>query len=195
MVTNLIIFFLYLVAVIYFAGFALINSSTQIRIKEVYMYSGTLALIGCISEVAINSFCRTAFDSPLWIYQVTPVHHGDTSIFAFFQWSLYGYHLYFVQNKIQSLNLKHEAYIFAAVISVEALLLEIFVNISSKFFLNTFIFYYLPGDMGHLTTVYVFPVYLLGGAILIEIFKRFLQDPVFFGNLSFSIAFIFVFLS
>jgi len=49
--------------------------------------------------------------------------------------------------------------------------------------------------MGHLTTVYVFPVYLLGGAILIETFKRFLQDPVFFGTLSFSIAFIFVFLS
>lgn len=195
MVTSLIIFFMYLATVIYFAGFALGNSSTQIKIKEVYMYSGTLALIGCISEVAINSFCRAAFDSALWIYQVTPVHQGDTSMFAFFQWSLYGYHLYFVQKKIQSYNFKYEAYIFAVVISVEALLLEIFVNISSNFFLNTFIFYYLPGDMGHLTTVFVFPVYLLGGAILIETFKRFLQDPVFFGTLSFSIAFIFVFLT
>ena len=158
------------------------------------MYSGTLALIGCISEVAINSFCRTAFHSPLWIYQVTPIHHGDTSIFAFFQWSLYGYHLYFVQKKIQSLKVKHEAYIFTFVISVEALLLEIFVNISSNFFLNTFIFYYIPEDMGHLTTVFVFPVYVLGGAILVETFKRFSQDPIFFGTLSFSIAFIFVFL-
>ncbi|HEY8098155.1 MAG TPA: hypothetical protein VIE65_19005, partial [Methylobacter sp.] len=83
MVTNLIIFFLYLVAVIYFAGFALIDSSTKIKIKEVYMYSGTLALIGCISEVAVNSFCRAAFDSSLWTYLVTPVHQGDTSIFAF----------------------------------------------------------------------------------------------------------------
>jgi hypothetical protein len=194
MVTNLIIFFLYLVAVIYFAGFALIDSSTKIKIKEVYMYSGTLALIGCISEVAVNSFCRAAFDSSLWTYLVTPVHQGDTSIFAFFQWSLYGYHLYFVQKKIQSFKAKYEEYIFALVISVEALLLEIFVNISSNFFLNTFIFYYIPGDMGHMTTVFVFPVYILGGAILIEIFKRFLKDPVFFGNLSFSIASIFVFL-
>lgn len=159
------------------------------------MYSGTLALIGCISEVAVNSFCRAAFDSSLWIYLVTPVHQGDTSIFAFFQWSLYGYHLYFVQKKIQSLKVKHEEYIFALVISVEALLLEIFVNISSTFFLNTFIFYYIPGDMGHMTTVFVFPVYILGGAILIETFKRFLKDPVFFGNLSYSIALIFVFLS
>ncbi|HEY8094748.1 MAG TPA: hypothetical protein VIE65_01445, partial [Methylobacter sp.] len=117
-----------------------------------------------------------------------------TSIFAFFQWSLYGYHLYFVQKKIQSFKAKYEEYIFALVISVEALLLEIFVNISSNFFLNTFIFYYIPGDMGHMTTVFVFPVYILGGAILIEIFKRFLKDPVFFGNLSFSIASIFVFL-
>lgn len=194
MVTNLIIFFLYLVAVIYFAGFALTNSSTQIKIKEVYMYSGTLALIGCISEVAINSFCRTAFDTSLWTYQVTPVHHGDTSIFAFFQWSLYGYHLYYVQKKLQSFKFKHEEYIFAFVLSVDALLLEIFVNISSNFFLNTFIFYYIPGDMGHMTTVFVFPFYLLGGAILIGIFNRFLKDPMFFGTLSFSIAFIFVFL-
>jgi hypothetical protein len=84
MATNLIIFFLYLVTVVYFAGFALTNSSTQIKIKEVYLYSGTLALIGCISEVAINSFCRAVFDASLWNYQVTPVHHGDTSIFAFF---------------------------------------------------------------------------------------------------------------
>ncbi|MGZ5577431.1 MAG: hypothetical protein ACXWEV_11175, partial [Methylobacter sp.] len=79
--------------------------------------------------------------------------------------------------------------------SVEALLLEIFVNISSSYFLDTFIFYYVPEDMGHMTSIYVFPVYLLGGAILNETFKRFLRDPLFFGNLSFSIAFIFVFLA
>ena len=195
MVTNLSIFFLYLVAVVYFVGFALTDSSTQIRSKEVYLYSGTLALIGCISEVAINSFCRIAFHSPLWIYQVTPIHQGDTSIFAFFQWSLYGYHLYYVQKKLQSFKFKHEEYIFAFVLSIDALLLEAFVNISSLFFLNTYIFYYTPGDMWHLTTVFVFPFYLLGGAILIGIFQRFLQDPLFFGTLSFSIAFIFVFLS
>lgn len=195
MVTNLILFFLYLVAVIYFASLALSNSSTQIKIKEVYLYAGTLALLGCISEVAINSFCRAVFDSSLWTYQVTPVHQGDTSMFAFFQWSLYGYHLYYVRKKLQSFNFKHEAYIFAFVLSIDALLLEAFVNISSLFFLDTFIFYYLPGDLGHLTTVFVFPFYLLGGAILIETFKRFFQDPVFFGNLSFAVAFIFVFLA
>ncbi len=191
---NLIVFFLYLVTVIYLANFALINSSTEIRIKEVYMYSGTLTLIGCISEVAVNSFCRAAFDSPLWIYQVTPIHYGDTSIFAFFQWSLYGYHLYFVHKKIQSFQVKRKDYIFVFLLSVEALLLEIFTNISSNFFLNTYIFYYIPGDMGHFTSVFVLPVYLLGGAILTGIFKRFLKEPMFFGNLSFSIAFIFVFL-
>lgn len=195
MVINLTFFFLYLVTVVYFAGFALTNSSTQVRAKEVYMYSGTLALIGCISEVAINSFCRAAFDSSLWVYQVTPIHHGDTSIFAFFQWSLYGYHLYFVHQKIQSLDVKYKEYIFTVFLAVEALLLEILVNVSSNFFLNTFIFYYLPGDMGHLTTIFVFPFYLLGGAILIGIFSRFLKDPMFFGTLSFSVAFIFVFLS
>lgn len=193
--TNLIIFFLYLVVVVYSTGFALTDSSTQIKIQEVYMYSGTLALIGCISEVAINSFCRAAFDSPLWIYQVTPVHGGDTSIFAFFQWSLYGYHLYYLQKKLQSFKCQYEGPIFAVVLSIDALLLEILVNLSSIFFLDTFIFYYIPGDIGHLTTVFVLPVYLLGGAILIETFKRFLNDPLFFGNLSFSIAFIFVFLA
>lgn len=192
--TNLIVFFLYLVAVIYLAGLALVNDTAEIRIREVYMYSGTLALIGCISEVAVNSFYRAVFDSPLWVYLVTPIHQGDTSIFAFFQWSLYGYHLYFVHKKIYSLNIKHKDYIFIFLLAVEALLLEIFVNISSKFFLNTFIFYYTLGDMGHLTTVFVLPVYLLGGAILNETFKRFLRDPVFFGNLCFSVAFIFVFL-
>lgn len=192
---NLIIFFLYLVVVVYLAGFALTDNSTKVNTKEVFMWSGALAMIGCISEVAINSFCRAAFDSPLWIYQVTPIHYGDTSIFAFFQWSLYGYHLYFVHKKIQSFNLKHEECIFAFLLAVDALLLEMFVNVSSNFFLDTFIFYYIPGDIGHLTTVSVFPFYLLGGAILTGIFKRFLNDPMFFGTLSYSIAFIFVFLA
>lgn len=158
------------------------------------MWSGALAMIGCISEVAINSFCRAVFDSSLWIYQVTPIHGGDTSVFAFFQWSLYGYHLYFLHKKIQSFNVKYEAAIFTFLLAVDALLLEMFVNVSSIFFLDTFIFYYIPGDMGHLTTMAVFPFYVLGGAILTGIFKRFLNDPMFFGTLSFSIAFIFVFL-
>lgn len=192
--TNLIIFFFYLVTVVYLAGFALTNKSTQTSIKDVYMYTGTLAMIGCISEVAINSFCRTAFQTSLWEYHVTPIHHGDTSVFAFFQWSLYGYHLYYVQKKIQSFKFKYENYVFAVALSVDALLLEAFVNISSLSFLNTFVFYYTPGDMGHLTTVFVFPFYLLGGAILNGVFKRFYLDPMFFGTLSFAVAFIFVFL-
>jgi len=194
MVTNLILFFLYLVAVIYFAGLALTNKSMQTSIKDAYMYSGTLALIGCISEVAINSFCRAVFDSPLWLYQVTPIHQGDTSVFAFFQWSLFGYHVYYVRKKIQSYRFRYEAALFAVVVSVDALLLEIFINASSQVFLDTFVFYYLPGDIGHLTTIYVYPFYLLGGVILNETFERFEKEPLFFGNLSFSIAFIFVFL-
>lgn len=194
MVTNLILFFLYLLAVIYFTGLALTNKLTPTNIKDAYMYSGTLAMIGVISEVAINSFYRTFFDSPLWLYQVTPIHGGDTSVFAFFQWALFGYHLYYVHKKIQSYQFKYEASIFAFVVSVDALLLEAFANISSNIFLDTFIFYYLPGDLGHLTTLRVYPFYLLGGAILNETFKRFEKDPLFFGNLSFVIAFIFVFL-
>jgi len=193
--TSLIFFFLYLLTVVYCVGFALNTHSTPVNIKDVYMYAGTLALIGCISEVAINSFCRAVFDSPLWVYRVTPIHGGDTSTFAFFQWSLYGYHLYYLQKKLQSFKFKYEDAIFAVALSIDALLLEILVNVSSLFFLDTFVFYYLPGDLGHLTTLAVFPFYLLGGAILMGIFKRFLQDPLFFGTLSFSIAFIFVFLA
>ncbi|TRX00886.1 hypothetical protein [Candidatus Methylobacter oryzae] len=194
MATNLILFFLYLVAVVYFLGLALTGKSTPTNIKDAYMYAGTLAMIGIISEVAINSFYRTVFDSPLWLYQVAPIHGGDTSVFAFFQWPLFGYHLYFVRKKIQSYRFKYEAAVFAFAVSVDALLLETFANISSAISLNTFIFYYLPGDLGHFTSLRVYPFYLLGGAILNETFKRFKTDPLFFGNLGFVIAFIFVFL-
>jgi hypothetical protein len=191
---KLILFFLYMVAVVYLINFGLANKSTPTNIKEVYMYSGTLAMTGIISEVLINSFCRAAFDAPLWLYQVTPIRQGDTSVFAFFQWALYGYHLYFVRKKLQSYHFHYEDAIFALVLSVDALLLEILINISSNAFLDTFVFYYLPGDFGHLTTVYVYPVYLLGGVALCEFLRRFEKDPLFFGNLSFSIAFVIVFL-
>jgi len=191
---KLVLFFLYTVAVIYLINFGLANKSTPTNTKEVYMYSGTLAMTGIISEVLINSFYRAAFDSPLWLYQVTPIRQGDTSVFAFFQWSLYGYHLYFVRKKLQSYHFRYEDALFALVLSIDALLLEILINISSNFFLGTFVFYYLPGDIGHLTTVFVYPFYLLGGAALCEFFRRFEKDPMFFGNLSFSVASIIVFL-
>jgi uncharacterized protein YybS (DUF2232 family) len=107
-------------------------------------------------------------------------------VFEFFQWSLYGYHRYFVHKKLQSFKLKYEAAVFALVLTVDAMSLEILTNISSNFLLNTFIFYYLPGDIGHLTMVYVYPGYLLGGIILNEFFRRFEREtPCFFGNLGF----------
>jgi len=192
--TKLTLFFLYTVAAICLINFGLANKSTPTNIKEVYMYSGTLAMTGIISEVLINSFCRAVFDAPLWLYQVTPIRQGDTSVFAFFQWALYGYHLYFVRKKLQSYHFHYEDAIFALVLSVDALLLEILINISSNAFLDTFVFYYLPGDIGHLTTVLVYPIYLLGGVALCEFLRRFEKDPLFFGNLSFSIAFVIVFL-
>jgi hypothetical protein len=191
---KLTLFFLYTVAVVYLINFGIANKSTPTNTKEVYMYSGTLAMTGIISEVAINSFCRAVFDTPLWLYHVTPIHHGDTSVFAFFQWSLYGYHLYFVRKKLQSYHFQYEEAIFALALSVDALLLEIFVNVSSNVFLDTFVFYYLPGDIGHLTTMFVYPIYLLGGVALCEFLRRFEKDPMFFGNLSFSVASIIVFL-
>lgn len=178
------------------AAFLLIlRKSFRIEWKNLYLYVGMMAFIGPIGEVFINSFCRFFFGSPLWTYLIFPVHNGDTSKYSFFLWSLYGIYLYFLHQKFP-LDFQQKKYYLAPsfIMAFDAITLEFLMNISSLVFLSTFIFYYFPSDVLHLTTLAASPFYFVGGIVVIRTLKRFSRDPWFFGTMSFLIAATFIFL-
>lgn len=161
--------------------------------RKAFVYMGGVALIGPIGEVAINTFYELVFGVKLWVYHVLPIHDGNTSLYSFFIWSLYGFHLYLLHTKLGEFGDLSEKRL-SLVISIEAIILEIAMNISALFFLNTYIFYYFPNELWHLTSLQVIPFYFLGGLVITKTLKRFKRDPLFFGIMSFLISFVFCFL-
>ena len=132
---------------------------------------------------------------PLWVYQIFPIHNGDTSLYSFlFIWPVYGFHIYLFQKKFPIFTDKTKQYFAAACIALDAVLLEFLINLSSIIVFSRFIFFYLPGDMYHFTTLFVLPFYFLGGLVIVKTMRRFIKEPVFFGILSFLVSFVFVFL-
>lgn len=161
--------------------------------KEVFLHMGVIAVLGPICEVAINNFCRFFFGTSLWQYHFLPVHHGDTSLYSFFVWAMYGCHLYFMDRRFIHSAAAYRSVLFALILSVDAIILEFTLNVTSIYFLHTYIFFYLPNDVFHLTTLAVVPFYFCGGVLAAEVIKRSFKYPILIGTLGFVVGFIFTF--
>lgn len=194
MTTSITLFFLYFTIIICIIDLPLIKGTARSIPKDVFMYAGAMTMLGPVAEVAINHFCRAVFDYTLWQYKVLSVHDGDTSLLSTFGWGIYGYHLYFLHKKVKSFHFKHEDYIFAFLVSIDALLIEVLMNICGLFSLDTIIFYYFPSDLYHLTSLFAIPFYAMGGFAISRTVKGFSHDPWFFGATGFCTSYIFVFL-
>lgn len=194
MTTGIALFFLYFTVIICIIDLPLIKGTTRSIPKDVFMYAGAMAMLGPIAEVAINHFCRAVFDYTLWQYKVLPVHDGDTSLISTIEWGIYGYHLYFLHKKVKSFHFKYENYIFIILVSIDGPLIEAVINICGLLFLDTFIFYYFPSDLYHLTSLFAVPFYAIGGFAMSRTLKGFSADPWFFGATGFCTSYIFVFL-
>lgn len=161
--------------------------------RDVFLHMGVIAMLGPLCEVLINTFCRFAFGSPLWVYRFLPVHHGDTSLYAFFVWGMYGCHLYFIDRNLIRSNAAYRSILFALILSIDAIALEFVLNLTSIWTLHTFIFYYLPNDVHHLTTIAVVPFYFLGGVLAAEVLRLLAKHPIPGGVFGFTFGFVFTF--
>ena len=99
-------------------------------------------------------------------------------------WGLYGLHLYLVHDSLRArwsiTKTKHLVLIF----SLEALILESLLTLSAKLFFGKFLYYYLPGDLWHVTSVQNFPFYFICGLVLFKTLEEFRKSPRFFSALS-----------
>lgn len=192
---SLILILCFWILVIYFIQSLFSKKLIKINPKNLFAYCGALAIIGPIGEISINTVYTYALGTPLWIYQLFPIHHGYTSLFSFFIWPAYGFHVYLLHEKLNSYNFKNKDIVLATFVAFDAMILEVLLNISSILLFGKYVFFYFPPDIYHLTTLVVIPFYFLGGLVIVKTLKRFLKDPIFFGVMSFLISAVVVFLN
>jgi hypothetical protein len=189
---NLLYFSLGWVAIIYFFNSAIAKRLKVIDFKIALLYISTVVLSGTFGEVFINSIYNFLFNVPLWEYKLFPIHNAYTSYYSMFIWSMYGFYLYLLHDNLKSNN--YPVRTLAIIVSIEAIILEFLFNLSHLFIFKDYIFYYLPSDIWHLTSLQAIPFYFLAGFVIIKSIKRFKADPWFFIPMNILLVFTLVFL-
>jgi hypothetical protein len=180
---SLTLFALLWLGIIYALNCAIAGEWKRIEPKQAMLYFFTVALIGVFGELFLDTIYNFFVGQPLWRYNILPIHAGYTSTFAVVVWGLYGIHLYLLHGSlIKKWQLTRRRYL-ALIISLEALLLEALLTLSAKWLLGDYIYYYLPGDLWHVTSVQNFPFYYICGLVILTTLRKFKPDPVFFSSM------------
>lgn len=192
---KLILFALLWLVIIYLVNSLIVRRWKTIELKRAVLYFLTVALIGVFGEIFLDSTYRFFVGHPLWRYNILPIHNAYTSYYAVVVWGLYGLHLYLLHDSLSSKwsinKTKHLALIF----SVEALVAEALLTISSRLLLGKYMYYYLPSDLWHVTSIQNMPFYFICGVVILKTLRRFKPEPLFFSGMSVALLYVVVFLS
>jgi hypothetical protein len=130
----------------------------------VALLSSLVFLLAIFCEATINPIYEHLFDEKLWHYRFWPLHDGNISALAILVWTSYGVHLYFLNQTLDTWFVPdgRRNLFKAMIIGVEApLLWEVLGNGYFLLLLNDYYAYYLPGDVFHLTSLRVIPIYII----------------------------------
>lgn len=128
------------------------------RLLPAAVTAASVFLLAVVAEVLVNSAYESLIGHPLWSYRVLPRHEGDVSMLGPLIWPAYGLHLYMTE---QSLRRRGRP-LMAIINGIDApLIFEVGGNLLFIALAGEFYAYYLPGDLGHLTSLQVVPIYML----------------------------------
>ena len=157
----------------------------------------TLAAGGCTFlcavslEIGLDTLWVRVFGEPLWLYRVWPVHGGYTSGLGLVLWPMYGAFVHSLHHALKARwPLLHGVAPRAALIAVEAMVLEVAANLYGLLSFGCFIFYYTPGDLHHYTSFAVLPPYLAAGFLGVWVLDRLehVNYPAVWGLVSWAVA-------
>ncbi len=136
------------------------------KLDRAFLYVITMASIGVAGELLFDSIYNLVFKRPLWQYRLYPIHQGYTSIYSVYLWGSIGLFLYLFHDTLRKKRVT-STLVLVLLFCIDAIVFEVLVNLSYKAIFKNFLFYYLPNDLWHITTVQVIPLYLLAGAFTI----------------------------
>lgn len=173
-----IVFSLILISLSYGFNRWLLAGKLQVDMYRMSLTASAVLLLAVIAESIINPVYTWFVGHKLWEYHIFPLYDGDVSALAVLVWSAYGIHLYFTE---QSLNARlpekwNNNISKALIFGFEApFIFEVSGNLTFLYLANSFYAYYLPHDVGHLTSFQVVPVYILCvsvGLIVLRFLER-----------------------
>lgn len=193
--TSLIIFPLIYVPLLFAALFwSSKTTGRSIDWRLLSLYISFLAMGGPIGEIIVGNFYYAVVGHPLWQYQVFPIHNGYTSYYAPVIWGLSGFCLFITQVLLR-FGRKYNIYGRSAITMIETISAEALINLSFLALSGSLLFFYTPGELGHVTSLQTLPFYFLLGLVIEKSIKRFVNDWLFFTLMFCGIIFTTVYLS
>lgn len=193
MTSGLVWFSIAWVAGVYLVNSLFAREFKKIDVKTLLLYVTTVAMIGTFGEIFWDTLYERAFGRPLWEYYVLPIHDGHTSYFAAVLWGFYGFHLYLLYDTLRKRYKKALKYL-SLIFALEALLIEALVCLTFLAAFGIWVYYYLPGDLWHVSTIQNFPLYIMAGYVITGTLKRFESSPWFFILMNCALLSVVVFL-
>ena len=152
------------VSLSYFINRRLSGDSFKVDIYLLVLYAVTIFCLAVFLELVVNSLYHYFVGEKLWQYHVMPVYGQDVSLLSPLLWSAYGMHIYFIEQTY----LKHLPGVLrnrkshALLHGLDApLVFEVSGNLVFLLLIGKYYAYYLPGDLFHLTSIRVIPLYIL----------------------------------
>lgn len=147
-----------MVALSWLLNRGLLRTRLAWRAQPAAVTAACVFLLAVAAEVIVNSAYEALIGHQLWSYRVLPRHEGDVSMLGPLIWPAYGLHLYMTE---QSLRRRGRP-LMAVINGIDApLVFEVGGNLLFIALMGEFYAYYLPGDLGHLTSLQVVPIYML----------------------------------
>ncbi len=105
-----------------------------------------------------------------------------------------GFHIYLLHDTLKRKHVTSTNKL-ALIFCAEAIALEALVNLTFLAAFGGFIYYYLPSDLWHITSLQTLPFYLAAGYIAVTMLVKFKHDKTLFTVMDASLVTVLVFLS
>ena len=161
-------FVLFFLPLLYLFCSLMAKKILTINFSKLALYMGCTFLGAMWYEIILDTLFVKCLGQPGWLYNVWPVHRGYTSGVGMLMWPLYGFFVYCMSEAINvnpKLALINNGIAKTYLFALDAMALEILTNIFSILFFNTYLFYYLPDDLLHFTTIQIFIPYLFASGL------------------------------
>lgn len=189
----LLIFPILWLAVLILAYF-LLPRKHELNFRLLALYISFMAMLGPVGEVFVGTFYEAAFGSPLWQYEIFPIHTAYTSLYAPVIWGVAGAYVYYTHEILRVWSQRPKLH-KATLHMFETITVEALLNISFLALTGGLIFYYTPGDLWHITSLQTLPFYFVLGLIVIVSMKRMREHALFNAIMSLGLMFVFVYLT
>jgi len=143
--------------------------------NHLFLFMGMAAFGAMSLEVLVNSTWNHFFHRPIWTYHVLPLHGGHTSLLGLPGSPLYGFYPYLLhQNLAANARLRKFNNLFwkSIFIGLDAMAVEVGLNLLAIVLFSSFIFYYHSPEFSHFTALEIFPIYVVIGCFVLPLLSR-----------------------